>query len=122
MAGVDIQAKVKRGLSKAVNKTGSGELVYLVRETQTGGTPISPPVITTERILLVNAIFKNIKINQMTNTLIQAGDRALVSSSDVVLQLSDKIEQGSRKMIIVSNEPVEPAGVILVHKSIVRDM
>lgn len=122
MAGVDIQAKVRAGLKKAVNATGSGDLVYLVRETQTGGTPISPPVITTERFLLVDAIFKNIKINQMTNTLIQAGDRELVANSSVVLKLNDKIEQGSRKMIIVSNEPVEPAGLVLVYKPIVRDM
>ena len=122
MAGFDIQAKVKRGLAKAVNATGSGELVYLVRETQSGGTPISPPTITTENILLVDAIFKNIKINQMTNSLIQQGDRELVSNSDVVLQLNDKIKQGSRDMYIVSTELSEPAGVVLVYKSIVRDM
>ena len=122
MTGIDIQAKVKRGLSRAVNKTGSGNLVYLVRETQTGGTPLSPPIITTERILLVDAIFKNIKINQMTNSLIQAGDRELIANSDIVLKLNDKIEQGSSKMYIVSNEPVEPAGVVLVYKPIVRDM
>ena len=122
MAGIDIQAKVKRGLARAVNKTGSGDLVYLVRETQSGGTPLAPSTITTERILLVDAIFKNIKINQMTNSLIQAGDRELIASSDVVLKLNDKIEQGSRKMYIVSNEPVEPAGAVLVYKPIVRDM
>ncbi len=122
MAGIDIQSKVKRGLSKAAKATGSGDLVYLVRETQTGGTPLSPPTITTERILLVNAIFKNIKINQMTNSLIQHGDRELIADADVVLKLNDKIEQGSRKMYVVANEPVEPAGVNLVYKCIVRDM
>ena len=122
MAGVDIQAKVKRGLAKAVNKTGSGDLVFLVRETQSGGTPINPPIITTERILLVNAIFKNININQMTNSLIQQGDRELISDSDVELKLNDKIEQGARKMYIISNDPVEPAGVVLVYKTVVRDM
>ena len=121
MAGIDIQAKVKRGLSKAVNATGSGDLVYLVKETQTGGTPITPPTITTENILLVDAIFKNININQMTNTLIQEGDRELISSSDVALSINDKIEQGARKMYIVSTKPSEPAGVVLVYKSIVRD-
>jgi hypothetical protein len=122
MAGIDIQAKIKRGLSKAVSATGAGDLVYLVRETQSGGTPLNPPTITPEKILLVNAIFKNIKINQMTNSLIQQGDRELIADADVVLKLNDKIEQGTRKMYIVSNEPVEPAGAVLVYKPVVRDM
>ena len=122
MAGVDIQAKVKAGLAKATNAVGSGDLIYLVRETQTGGTPISPPTITTERILLVNAIFKEIKISQFTNSLIQQGDRRLVCGPDVVLQLNDKIEQGTRKMYIVDVGPVEPSGVVLVYKPVVRDM
>lgn len=121
MAGIDIQAKVRRGLSKAVGATGSGDLVYLVKETQSGGTPITPPTITTENILLVDAIFKNISINQMTNTLIQEGDRELISNSDVVLSLNDKIQQGSRLMYVVSTKPSEPAGIVLVYKSIVRD-
>jgi hypothetical protein len=122
MAGFDIQAKVKAGLAKAVNATGSGDLAYLVKETQSGGTPLNPPTITTENTLLVDAIFKNININQMTNTLIQEGDRELVSSSDVLISVNDKIEQGSRKMYVVSTKPSEPAGVVLVYKSIVRDM
>ena len=52
----------------------------------------------------------------MTNSLIQAGDRELIADSDVVLLLNDKIEQGTRKMYIVSNEPIEPAGVVLVYR------
>ena len=122
MAGVDIQAKVKAGLAKATNAVGSGDLIYLVRETQTGGTPISPPTITTERILLVNAIFKEIKISQFTNSLIQQGDRRLVCGPDVVLRLNDKIEQGTRKMYVVDVGTVEPSGVVLVYKPVVRDM
>jgi len=122
MAGVDVAAKIAKGLAKCNEKLGAGDLVYLVRETQTGGTPINPPTITTERILLKNAVFKSININQMTNSLIQEGDRVLISSSSVGLKLNDKIEQGSRKMYIVSNAPVEPNGVVLVYKPIVRDM
>ena len=62
MGSANIQAKIKKGLAKAINKTGStnSELVYLVQETNTGGnTPIDPPVISTNDVLLVNAIFKN---------------------------------------------------------------
>jgi len=72
--------------------------------------------------LLKNAVFKSIDINQMTNSLIKEGDRVLISSSSVELKLNDKIEQGSRKMYVVSNAHVEPNGVVLVYKSIVRDM
>jgi hypothetical protein len=122
MAGVDVAAKIAKGLAKANEKLGKGELVYLVRETQTGGTPINPPTITTEEILLKDAIFKTININQMTNTLIQEGDRQLVSNSGVVIEVNDKIQQGARKMTVVSTDVAEPAGVVLVYKCVVRDL
>ena len=122
MSGVDVAAKIAKGLAKANNKLGKGDLVYLVKETQSGGTPINPPTITTEKTLLVDAVFKAIDLNQMTNTLIQEGDRELITTSDVVINLNDKIEQGTRKMYVVSTKPVEPSGVVLAYKSIVRDM
>ena len=122
MSGFDIQEEIKAGLAEAAEAVGSGDLVYLVRETQTGGTPINPPTITTERILLVSAIFIEIKISQFTSSLIQQGDRRLVCGPDVVLQLNDKIEQGTRKMYVVDVVPVEPSGVVLVYKPVVRDM
>ena len=122
MSGFDIQEEIKAGLAEAAEAVGSGDLVYLVRETQTGGTPINPPTITTERILLVSAIFIEIKISQFTSSLIQQGDRRLVCGPDVVLRLNDKIEQGTRKMYVVDVGPVEPSGVVLVYKPVVRDM
>jgi hypothetical protein len=122
MGGVDIQAKVKSGLAKAVNAVGSGDLVYLVKETKSGGTPLNPPTVATENILLTNAIFKAIKITQFSSSLIQQGDRQLIASADVELNINDKIEQGSRKMYIVDVGPSEPAGVVLVYKCVVRDM
>jgi len=39
-----------------------------------------------------------------------------------VLRLNDKIEQGTRKMYVVDVGPVEPSGVVLVYKPVVRDM
>ena len=122
MSGVNVAAKIANGLAKTNNSLGKGEPVYLVKETQTGGTPISPPTITTERILLADAVFKAIDLNQMASTLIQEGDRELVTKSDVAINLNDKIEQGARKMYVVSATPVEPCGVVLAYESIVRDM
>lgn len=122
MAGIDIQAKVRSGLGKAVGATGSGDLVYVTKETSTAGTPISPPVLTKTSVLLVDAIFKSISVSQMTNTLIQQGDRQMVSNSDVAINLGEEITQGSRKMIVVVPGYVEPSGVVLVYKSVVRDM
>ncbi len=122
MAGVDVAAKIKKGLAKVNVKLGSGELVYLVRETTSGGTPISPPTVITETILLLNAVLKTIKLNQMTNTLIQEGDRELITDSDVEINVNDKIIQGNRKMTVVSAEPVIPIGAVLVYKCVVRDL
>lgn len=121
MTGVDIQAKVKRGLAKAVAKTGSGDLVYVTKVTLTAGDPVNPPVATTESVLLVDAIFKSIDLNQMDNTLVQRGDREMVANADVELKVNEEITQGSRKMIIVSVDKKEPAGVVLSYICVVRD-
>ena len=122
MAGVDIQAKVKAGLAKATAAIGSGDKVYLQRKAESAGTPLNPGEITTESIELVDAIFKTISLSQSDNTLVQLGDRYLISSSDVEIKLNDIITQGSRKMIVVQPSIVEPSGVVLVYKSVVRDM
>ena len=123
MSGADIQAKVKRGLAKAVDKTGSGDLVYVKKVTVTGGgtSPIDPPTTATENVLLVDAIFKSIDLNQMDNTLVQRGDREMVSNADVELNVNDEITQGARKMYIVSVDRKEPAGVVLSYICVVRD-
>ena len=48
MGSANIQAKIKKGLAKAVNKTGSSnsELVYLVSKSVTAGSPLSPGTTT----------------------------------------------------------------------------
>ena len=95
MAAIDIQAKIKKGLARAINKVGSpaSDLVYLVRETKAGGTLVDPPTITKNNILLLNAIFteydkKTVDVN------ILAGDRRLVCDGDVELTQGDTIKQG----------------------------
>ena len=87
MGSANIQAKIKSGLSKAINKTGSStsDLIYLVSAVVTGGeTPLVPATEVETNVLLVNAIFKSVDANQFAGEIL-AGDRLLVSDNDVIV-------------------------------------
>jgi len=122
MAGIDIQAKVRGGLAKAVAATGPGDLVYFLKEIQAPGTPINPTPIITEPILLVDAVFKSINQNLINGTSIRSGDRVLVVNGDVVLRQHDIIQQGTKKMSVESVDSKMPAGVLLSQICIVREI
>lgn len=122
MSSANIQAKIRKGLAKAVNKTGSAssELVYLVQETNTGGnTPIDPPVITTVNVLLKNAIFKSYDQSLIGGNII-AGDRQLVSDNTVALSVGDTINQGLVNYIVIDLGQAAPTSDVLVYTSQVR--
>lgn len=122
MGSANIQAKIKKGLAKAVNKTGSAssELVYLVQETNTGGnTPIDPPVITTNDVLLPNAIFKEYDKNLIGGNIV-SGDRELVSDNTVVIKTGDTIKQGTTQYTVVNLDIKAPTSDVLVYISQVR--
>ena len=122
MGSANIQAKIKKGLAKAINKTGSttSELVYLVQETNTGGnTPIDPPVISTNDVLLVNAIFKNYD-QSLIGGNIQAGDRQLVCDNTVVIKVGDTIKQGTTNYIVIDLGQAAPTSDVLVYMPQVR--
>ena len=122
MSSANIQAKIKKGLAKAVNKTGStnSELVYLAQETNAGGnTPIDPPVITTNDALLVNAIFKNYD-QSLIGGNIQAGDRQLVCDNTVVIKVGDTIKQGTTNYTVISLGQSAPTSDVLVYMPQVR--
>ena len=116
MSASSIQAKVKKGLAKAIAATGSptSEPVYLVVKTQ-AGTPLSPSV-TESTTLLVNAIFKSYD-KFLTDINIQAGDRQLVSNSDVTVSQNDIIRQGLTDYIVVAVDARTPASEALVYIS-----
>lgn len=116
MSASSIQAKVKKGLAKAIAATGSptSEPVYLVVKTQ-AGTPLEPSV-TESTTLLVNAIFKSYD-KFLTDINIQAGDRQLVSNSDVTLSQNDIIRQGSTDYLVVAVDARIPASEALVYIS-----
>lgn len=122
MGSANIQAKIKKGLSKAINKTGStaSELVYLVQETNTGGnTPINPPVIAEVDVLLPNAIFKSYDKSLIGGNIV-AGDRQLVSDNTVEIKIGDIIKQGTTKYIVIDTDIKAPTSDVLAYISQVR--
>lgn len=122
MAGVDIQAKVKKGLARAINRTGSSSspLVYKVERTSNGGTPMNPVAPTETDILLVDAIFKDYNETQIDQTLIKSGDRQLVTNGDVLIEEGDEIKVGTERLIVQSVDVKNPAGVPLAYIARVR--
>lgn len=116
MSAASIQAKVNKGLAKAINKTGSDEAepVYRVRTTQTG-TPLAPA--TSETItLLPDAIFKSYD-KGLVDVNIKTGDRELVSNYVNEIIQNDVIRQGSINWIVISVNKVAPASEPLVYLS-----
>ena len=122
MGSANIQAKIKKGLAKTVNKTGSSnsEIVYLVQKTNTGGnTPIDPPVTTETLVELVNAIFKNYDTSLIGGNIV-AGDRKLVSDNTVLISVGDIIRQGTTNYIVIDLGEAAPTSDVLVYTPQVR--
>ena len=122
MGSANIQAKIKKGLAKAINKTGSAssEKVFLIQMINTGGnTPINPPVVTENPVELVNAIFKSYN-TELAVANIQIGDRELVSDGDVAISTGDKIKQGTDLYTVISVKQQAPASEVLVYFSQLR--
>ena len=116
MSASSIQAKIKSKLAVAHSKIGSptSEPVYLVVKTQTG-TPLAPSV-TESTTLLYKAIFKSYD-KFLTDINIQAGDRQLVSNSDVTVSQNDIIRQGLTDYLVVAVDARIPASEALVYIS-----
>ena len=123
MGAANIQAKIKRGLAKAINKTGSAssDKVFLVSSVQTGGgnTPIDPPIFTDTNIELVNAIFKNYDKSLIGGNIV-AGDRQLVCDNVNIISVGDTIEQGSTKYTVIDLGEIAPTSDVLAYMPQVR--
>ena len=122
MGSANIQAKIRKGLAKAINKTGSAssEKVFLIQMINTGGnTPINPPVVTENPIELVNAIFKEYNQSLIGGNIV-AGDRQLVSDNTVVISVGDTIEQGSTRYTVIDLGQAAPTSDVLVYMPQVR--
>ncbi len=122
MGGASIQAKIKKGLAKAVAATGSAssELVYLVKKTNSSGsTPLDTITVTQTRTLLTNAIFKNYDMNMIGGSIL-TGDRLLVCDGDTKILAGDEIEQGSSFFKVVSVSEIAPTSEVLSYSVQVR--
>ena len=122
MGSANIQAKNKKGLAKAINKTGSAssEKVFLIKMVNTGGnTPINPPVINEVPVELVNAIFKEYNQSLIGGNII-AGDRQLVSDNTVAISVGDTIEQGTTRYNVIDLGRSAPTSDVLVYMPQVR--
>ena len=121
MSSASIQAKIKRGLAKAVNKTGStsSEKVFLVSESGGNNDPLNPVAPTTTEIELVNAIFKSYNIS-LIGANIQAGDRELISDNTVVIPTGATIRQGATNYVVIGPSPTAPTSDVLLYKSQMR--
>ena len=123
MAAKDIQKKIKRGLSKAINKTGSSDsdLVYVEKTIVTGGdgTPLNTGTTSVQNVLLVDAIFKSYNKKYFGET-IKAGDRQLVSNNDVVINIDDIIVQGNERFKVIDVEIKAPTSDVVCYICQVR--
>jgi hypothetical protein len=123
MGSANIQAKIRKGLAKAINKTGSAssEKVFLIEIIITGGTtPLDPITSETENpVELVNAIFKEYNQSLIGGNIV-AGDRQLVSDNTVVISVGDTIEQGSTRYTVIDLGQSAPTSDVLVYMPQVR--
>ena len=119
MSGASVATKVKKGLGKVTKALGSGDLIYLVQTTTTPGNPLAPGTVTTENILLKDAVLSSITINQFSNSSAVDGDKKLVVGADVELSVGNKIKQGSVTMTVKSVKSHKPSGVMLAQECIV---
>ena len=122
MTSAYIQGRIKRGLAKAINKTGSPsiEKVYLMKKTVVGGdTPLDTPTVTVTPVLLVDAIFKSYD-KELIGGNIVAGDRELVSNNNVEIQTGDIIKQGNDEFIVIDVRVKAPTSDVLCYIAQVR--
>ncbi len=123
MGSLNLQNKIKIGLAKAINATGSitSDLVFIVKRTQTGGgnTPSNPPVFSDTNVLLVDAVFKTYD-SKLVDANYVAGDRVLVSNSDVDILEGETIIQGDLKYVVIDVDIKGPTSDILAYESQVR--
>ena len=121
MASADIQARIKKGLARAVKKTGSSDSqkVYIIKESGGNNDPLNPVTPTSQTIELVNAIFTEYDTNSIDGN-IQAGDRKLVSNKDVAVVIGETITQGASSYIVIDVDTKAPTSDVLAYISQVR--
>jgi len=124
MSASSIRDKIKAGLKKAITAVGStdSDKIYKIDRIRSGGgsTPIDLPVFDETPILLVDAIFQSYLTKEF-NENIKAGDKKLVSNSDVEITEGDIIRQGDTDFIVVATDTKAPTSDVLAYISQVRE-
>ena len=122
MSASGIQAKIKKGLAKAISKTGStsSELIYVEKITLSGGnSPLNPPIQTPNNVPLIDAVFKSYN-QELIDGVIQAGDRQLVANGDVVIKRGEIIIEGNTRYTVESVDVKAPTSDVLAYIAQVR--
>ena len=116
MSAASIQAKVKRGLAKAIKATGSptSSKVYLVNTVTTSGSPLSPGTTTSTNVLLTNAVFKSYDAKLFGGAML-ASDRALVCDNVTSIKQGDTIQEGTELYIVVAVDIKAPTSDVLAY-------
>jgi hypothetical protein len=116
MGSAQIQKRIRAGLKRAQNKTGSttSDKVYLVKKTTTTGTPLSTGTTTNTNIELVNAIFINYDAKHFDINIL-AGDRKLICDNVTLVKQGDEITQGSLTYYVVNIEVIAPTSDTLAY-------
>jgi uncharacterized protein (DUF433 family) len=116
MSSANIRAKVKAGLAKANKAVGSStsEIIYVVKETITGGGPLGGGTTTSVSTLLTNAFFKSFDAKLFGGTMI-AGDRVLVCDNVTVIKQGDTIQEGASKYIVINIDIKAPTSDVLAY-------
>jgi len=124
MSGAAIQERIKKGLSRAIDRTGSASspLVYKIERTSGGGTPMNPLPIVTNSVLLVDAVFTGYNEYTVDQTLIKTGDRRLVTNGDIVISENDTIKVDGDEFNVEAVDVKSPAGVPLAYISQLRPL
>lgn len=122
MSASDIQAKIRKGLAKAINKTGStsSEPIFVEKITLAGGnSPLNPAIRTPNNVLLVDAIFKSYD-QTLIDDVIQAGDRQLVTNGGVVINRGEIIIEGDTRYTVIEVDVKAPTSDVLAYIAQVR--
>lgn len=121
MSSAQIQKRIKAGLKRGHNKTGSptADKVFLVNSSTTAGTPLSPGITTTSNVELINAIFINYDA-KLFDINILAGDRKLICDNANIVKQGDTITHGPLTYYVVNVDIIAPTSDVLAYMPQVR--
>ena len=116
MGSANIQAKIKKGLARAISKTGSStsEKVFLLTKSGGNNDPLNPVAPIETEVELVNAIFTSFDA-KMFSTTILAGDRRLFCDNVNIVKQGDTIKQGSLFYTVIDLVIIAPTSNVLAY-------